>query len=64
MIYPALTYTELGCGIFLVFASSYSILKIRQGSKSKFAYTLMSFTLLDAAQCFGDFFINTFLQKI
>ncbi len=49
MIFPAFAYTDLGFGLTLILATSYSILKIKIGSKSPIAYTLMAFTMLNGA---------------
>ncbi len=64
MFYPASTYTALGSGLILIIASSYSMLKVWQGSKSPFAYTLITFIILEAAQDFASFFIWTFAKPI
>jgi hypothetical protein len=58
MLYPAVNYTYLASGIFMISASAYVIYKVYKGSKSQFAYVLMAFTFLDGAQNFAQFLIS------
>ncbi len=53
MLYPAMNYTFLASGVFMMSASVFVIYKIYKGSKSQFAYVLMAFTFLDGAQNFA-----------
>ncbi len=57
MFYPAMNYTNLATGVFMMSASAYVIYKVYKGSKSQFAYVLMAFTFVDGAQNFASFFI-------
>lgn len=56
MLWPAETYTTLGSGLILIVASYYTVKKIRKGSRSGFAYTLVAFTILNAVQDFAFFY--------
>lgn len=60
MLFPFNAYTNLGCGVALIAALLYTVQLIRQGSKSDFAYILLTFTFLDAAQELACFFICAF----
>jgi hypothetical protein len=61
---PVDTYTLLVCGVVMMFASSYVIIKIYQTSKSTFAYLLMAFTFLNGASNFALFFVLVFRHPI
>ena len=64
MLYPALNYTNLATGVFMMSASAYVIYKVSKGSKSQFAYVLMAFTFLDGTQVFASFFVYVFVHPI
>ena len=61
---PLFTYTEIAAGVILMITASYVAVKIYQGSKSIFAYTLMGLTFLDGAQFFSMFFIFNFRHTV
>ncbi len=61
---PALNYTCLATGVFMMSASTYVIYKVYKGSKSQFAYVLMAFTFLDGAQNFATCFIYVYRHPI
>ena len=50
--------TYLACGVIMMSASAIVINRVKNGSKSQFAYVLMIFTFLDGAQNFAGFFIE------
>ncbi len=60
MSYLALTCTYLITGVILVPAGSYCIYKIYHGSKSGFAYTLMTFTILEGGINIANFLVYSF----
>ena len=64
MYLPALNYTFLASGVFMMSASAYVIYKVYKGSKSQFAYCLVAFTFLDGAQNFASLFIAVFRHPI
>jgi hypothetical protein len=64
MLYPAMNYTELVSGVFMMSTSAYVIYKVYKGSKSQFAYVLMAFTFLDGVQNFAYFFISVFRHPV
>jgi hypothetical protein len=64
MLWPPETYTYLVTGVILISASSYLFYKIYRGSKSRFAYILITFTMLDGVVDFSTFFINVYTHPI
>jgi hypothetical protein len=64
MFDPAMNYTCLASGVFMMSASAFVIYKVYKGSKSQFAYVLMAFTLLDGVQYFAIFFICFYRHPI
>ncbi len=64
MLYPAMNYTCLASGVFMMSASAYVIYQVYKGSKSQFAYVLMAFTFLDGAQNFAFFFISVYRHPV
>ena len=64
MFSPAMNYTYLGSGVFVMSVSAYVNYKVYKGSKSQFAYVLMAFTFLDGAQNFASFFIYVYMHPI
>jgi hypothetical protein len=64
MFYPALSYTSLASGVFMMTASAYVIYKVYKGSKSQFAYVLMAFTFLDGAVNFVTFFVYVYRHLV
>jgi hypothetical protein len=61
---PALTYSELAAGLTMILSAIYLIYRIHHGSKSTFAYTLISFTFLDGAVALANFFISAFPHPV
>ncbi len=64
MFYPASAYTSLGSGLIMILTTSYSVKRICQGSKSQFAYILLTFTILYGTQDLANFFIFVFAKPI
>ncbi len=64
MLLSALNYTNLTSGLFLISASAYVIYKVYKGSKSQFAYVILTFTFLDGALNFAEFFISLNMHPI
>jgi hypothetical protein len=64
VLYPAYIYTNIAAGVILLIAAPYVIRMIWKGSKSLFAYALMAFTLIDGAQFFAFFCIQTIRHPI
>ena len=64
MFYPAMNYTYLATGVFMMSASAYVIYKVYKGSKSQFANFLMAFTFLDGVQNFATFFISLYRHPV
>ncbi len=64
MLFPALSYTHLSCGVIMMSASISVIYRVYKNSKSQFAYVLMAFTFIDGAQNFASFLIHLFNQTV
>ncbi len=64
MFSPAMNYTYLGSGVFVMSVSACVNYKVYKGSKSQFAYFLMAFTFLDGAQNFATFVISVYRHPI
>jgi hypothetical protein len=43
---PVVSYTELSTGLLIILVAAYVIIRVKQGSQSGFAYTLMVFAIL------------------
>lgn len=61
---PLNDWTNLTIGLILLIASSATIAKINQGSKSAFAYTLMGFSFASAMISIIGFFTDAYRYKI
>ena len=59
-----MTTTYFATGVILISASWYMFFKIYKGSKSKFAFTLMTFTMIDGIVNFAFFFISIYRHPI
>ena len=44
--YPIVDLFQLICGALMIISASFAIKKVSEGSKNKFAYVLLSFTVL------------------
>ena len=64
MIEPALTYTLLSLAILLGPLSIITLLQIKNGSKSIFAYSLVFFTFADALNALEYYFIFKNSKKV
>jgi hypothetical protein len=63
-LYPILDLTFLIFGAIMIVAASYAVKKVREGSKNKFAYVLLGFTLLLAITYIGYAFTEAFKIKV
>jgi hypothetical protein len=61
---PGETYSLLVCGLVMMFASPYVIIKIYRPSKSTCAYVLMAFTFFNGATDFALFFVMVYRHPI
>ena len=64
MYSPITTFTCLATGVIVISAASKTFYKIYHGSKSEFAYTLITFTMIDGVVNFANFFICAFPHTI
>ena len=60
MLFPVLSFADLAEAVILFTASTLTLKKLYQGSKSNFAYLLVAFTLANAICRFGIFMFNKF----
>lgn len=64
LIFPKYARSCLACGGIMLIASCATIYKISKGSRSKFAYTLMAFTLGNAIQDIAQFVLFSCPQEV
>ena len=64
MDYPLYFYAYLASGVILISAASYLFYKIYRGSKSRFAYILITFTMIDGVLNFATFFTYAFPHTV
>ncbi len=60
MLYPATSFANLTEAVILFTASTFTLKKLYQGSKSNFAYLLTVFTFADAFNRLATFIIFKF----
>ena len=63
-IFTAYGYTNLACGGILLISATGTALKIRKGSRSAFAYTLVAFTFATGVVNSAEFMILGFPTTI
>lgn len=60
MNHPVQNYTELSCGIFLIFTTTYTLYKVLLGSRSSFAILMLACSYGYAIKLIGWFVIDRY----
>ena len=62
--YPAIDLCRLICGVIEIISAFFAILKVSEGSKNKFAYTLLSFTVITGISYVGQPLDEAFRHEV